>query len=339
MMSAAVKANSKEVGGFGYIEEDNGFIIVEKAFMVPQEVSAGEVDFEDTEALPYAIDKSIADNCIEKLRFSWHSHGNMNTFWSGTDENAITKFGSQGTPWIVSVVVNNKGENRARLDIFDVPVVGHQMWEAQLQVLRLPEVVSEVAEQYEKLVTEKTYANNTGNWKGNQNSKGKHWDNKKKDKKEDKKNVPLVLNQKNPTSTPDGTVSDEDIDTYGGMFGSGWSDGMNGDPYVDAMAIPHDLAALKRAVKNHPEFQEGNYLCGLSESQLSADDWQTLADMFNVTVDDDPEAEAEADAEAQAEEEKDELLEAAQNGIIPADEAEVEAAIQQEREKKEPITD
>jgi hypothetical protein len=60
---------------------------------------------------------------MEDLRFSWHSHGNLGVSWSGTDEQGVNKYLSNGVPWLASIVVNRDGDMLGRLDIQGVPIV------------------------------------------------------------------------------------------------------------------------------------------------------------------------------------------------------------------------
>lgn len=112
-----------EVGGLGYARvEDEDTIIVDEIFLVPQQVSSGGVDF-DSDAISIAIEKAIEDDRLNDLRFSWHSHGNLGVFWSSTDEGGIRDYLEGGAPWLASMVVNHKGDTKARLDIARVPKI------------------------------------------------------------------------------------------------------------------------------------------------------------------------------------------------------------------------
>lgn len=110
-----------EIAVFGYTElEDDGTIYVPEIFLVPQEADASGVDFLD-EGLPYAIEKAIAENKLEQLRFCAHSHGSHGAYWSSTDEAMIKTIGAGGTPWFASAIFNKAGATRARVDLFDTP--------------------------------------------------------------------------------------------------------------------------------------------------------------------------------------------------------------------------
>lgn len=117
-------AGDNEVGGLGYVHEDeDGDLIVDEVFLVPQEVSGGHVSLTG-EAIAYGMEKALADGRLEDLRFSWHSHNTMSVFWSGVDEGGIKSYLDYGAPWLLSVVTNNDEEFLARLDVGSVPMVG-----------------------------------------------------------------------------------------------------------------------------------------------------------------------------------------------------------------------
>lgn len=48
----------------------------------------------------------------------WHSHVNMDCFWSPTDEACIAELGETKLNYLLSIVVNKRGEYKARFDYF-----------------------------------------------------------------------------------------------------------------------------------------------------------------------------------------------------------------------------
>lgn len=123
-MEAVTMEVDAEVGGLGYcFETESGDLYVDEVFILPQEVSSAHVGFEG-EAIAIAQEKAAIDGRLEDLRFSWHSHGSMGVFWSTTDEDAIERYLKAGTPWLLSMVVNRRGDRLGRFDVADVPVLG-----------------------------------------------------------------------------------------------------------------------------------------------------------------------------------------------------------------------
>ena len=121
---AVKRAGSSEVGGIGVIitEDDQSRVIHMR--LPEQEVSSGEVDWQDEGISDYLnwlhtpVEKGGAGFNPEGSYgiFSWHSHGNMGVFWSTTDEDFIEKV-SLTAPFIFSSVFNTKGESKHRLDV------------------------------------------------------------------------------------------------------------------------------------------------------------------------------------------------------------------------------
>lgn len=124
-IKACVKeASFREVGGLAIVEANEAGGIVRHNRLLKQEVSSGEVEWDPEAHADYLewlytpVDQGGAGFTGESYGlYSWHSHGNMGTFWSNTDEDFIQKVGLS-VPWIFSSVFNNKGESRHRLDVF-----------------------------------------------------------------------------------------------------------------------------------------------------------------------------------------------------------------------------
>ncbi len=119
-----------EVAAFGYIKPDEELnaLYVSELFLVPQKVHGTEVDF-TSEGLPYAVEKAMKEGRIEELRFCIHSHVNMGTGFSNTDDEMIEKMGQYGAPWFASAIFNKKGDTNGRVDLFapmlELPGVKH----------------------------------------------------------------------------------------------------------------------------------------------------------------------------------------------------------------------
>ncbi len=130
-IQAAVKrADSKEVGGLGVVEiirDDEGNVshgVVRHMRLLRQEVSSSEVDWDDAahaEWLEWLYTPEDQDGAgwteSEYGLYSWHSHGSMSTFYSGTDEDFIKKVG-RSVPYVFSSVFNNRNQSTHRLDVF-----------------------------------------------------------------------------------------------------------------------------------------------------------------------------------------------------------------------------
>lgn len=101
----------KEISGLGkVIRLDDGTFHVTKVYLLQQECTAVETELDD-KAISQLLFESKDDP--GELLFWWHSHVNMNVFWSGTDMNTIHQLGKSGL--IISTVYNKKREHRTSL--------------------------------------------------------------------------------------------------------------------------------------------------------------------------------------------------------------------------------
>ena len=81
---------------------------VVEAMLLPQTNGSTHTDIEPEHVgkLMFKMKDTPGD-----LRFWWHSHVNMNVFWSGTDTATIEKLGAEG--WFLSTVFNKRKEMRS----------------------------------------------------------------------------------------------------------------------------------------------------------------------------------------------------------------------------------
>jgi hypothetical protein len=118
-VSACVKATKDEVGGIAFVElKKPGWFHISEFLLLPQEASAASVDFDD-ESFIEVITKASKEGKEDQLRCSWHSHGDMDVYFSNTDEKGILEYSDLGMPWLLSLVYNRSGEIASRVDIFD----------------------------------------------------------------------------------------------------------------------------------------------------------------------------------------------------------------------------
>ena len=102
-----VQESKVEVSGMGkVIWKDGAFRIIE-AYLLEQENGPATTDI-DAEAMSKLMFDTIREE--GHLNWWWHSHVNMDTFWSGTDLDTIKELGSGGM--CLATVFNKKEENR-----------------------------------------------------------------------------------------------------------------------------------------------------------------------------------------------------------------------------------
>jgi len=92
-----------EVSGLGKIEfdEKTNTARVIDAILLPQKNTSTTTDIDGA-----AVGKAmfLLKDTPGELKWWWHSHVNMDTFWSGTDRNTIMELGSGG--WFLATVFN-----------------------------------------------------------------------------------------------------------------------------------------------------------------------------------------------------------------------------------------
>ena len=111
-----VAATDNEISGLGIIEEIAGTgIVITDVYLLKQINTAAT-----TELDPMDVSKLLTELAKQgketRLLLWWHSHANMDTFWSGTDIRTIEtlKAGS----YFISMVVNKRFDMKARIEIF-----------------------------------------------------------------------------------------------------------------------------------------------------------------------------------------------------------------------------
>lgn len=97
-----------EISGLGKVVFEDGAFVVKSAILVKQENTGA-----DTEMDAQSVAKAMYElrNEPGHLNFWWHSHADMNVFWSSTDHDTIADFGKNG--WCLAVVFNHRHEHRA----------------------------------------------------------------------------------------------------------------------------------------------------------------------------------------------------------------------------------
>jgi hypothetical protein len=103
-----VNKSDYEVSGLGKLTFKDGIYYVHDVMLLPQKNGATHTDIEgeDVGKAMYLLKDQPGD-----LRFWWHSHVNMDVFWSGTDRSTIRDISQGG--WFVATVFNKRREMRS----------------------------------------------------------------------------------------------------------------------------------------------------------------------------------------------------------------------------------
>lgn len=112
---AYIQACPLEVGGLGTVEVRGDALVIDEIFLLEQEVTAAETKLD-----PAAVARFIAGFAGEgrdpsRLKFWWHSHADMEVFWSATDLATIRELSEGG--YLVSLVGNHRGATKTRLTL------------------------------------------------------------------------------------------------------------------------------------------------------------------------------------------------------------------------------
>ena len=107
-----------EISGIGKVERDEDRnLIVTDLLVLPQVVTGTTTDIEASELAKLQVELVKRGEDMGAWYLWWHSHVNMDVFWSGRDQNTIDE--STDYKRLLSVVTNKRDEYRARIDIYE----------------------------------------------------------------------------------------------------------------------------------------------------------------------------------------------------------------------------
>lgn len=121
-----VDITSEEISGLGCVKrKDDGSFYVYDVFLLIQDNTSSFTDIDDEALMKLMWEITEKDDADDGTRFNdlkywWHSHSNMSTFWSGQDEKCIQEKLIHANWWL-STVHNKKNEIDTRFDIADPP--------------------------------------------------------------------------------------------------------------------------------------------------------------------------------------------------------------------------
>ena len=116
MMFVTKRAMPKECSGLGTVEcTEKGQLFVSELHLIPQANTSSHTQFDGQGLVDFM---SVHLESLEKIKLWWHSHAAGGVFWSPEDRGTIERLRGIGN-WLVSVVVNAKGDYKARLDMKD----------------------------------------------------------------------------------------------------------------------------------------------------------------------------------------------------------------------------
>lgn len=118
---AYVMGTKYEISGLGKIEILNTDEILIKEIKIFKQIVGGAETVMDRRALgKFYDDLIIKGEDLSKWKLWWHSHCDMEAFFSGQDTKTIEDFDSEMSVdnWMLSIVTNHNGKLLPRIDIF-----------------------------------------------------------------------------------------------------------------------------------------------------------------------------------------------------------------------------
>lgn len=119
-MTYYVKGIDQEISGLGLVEKiDPDILYVPDIYLFEQSVSGVETKLVGSEVNKF-YDEKMQDRefPLQNIKLWWHSHNDMSVFWSQQDLDTIENLDTEQDKdnWWLSIVQNNKGERKARMD-------------------------------------------------------------------------------------------------------------------------------------------------------------------------------------------------------------------------------
>ena len=112
-----VKIAKGEVSGLGLVEDRGEDFFISHVFLLKQRCTDYGTELEESSIAELMVKLEGMGVDSGRLRFWWHSHGSMQTFWSNTDDNTIE--GLANGAYFISSVFNKRGDVKSRIDLFE----------------------------------------------------------------------------------------------------------------------------------------------------------------------------------------------------------------------------
>ena len=153
-----VKKSNHEVSGMGKLTQSGDLFTITDAILLPQKNTSTTTDIEpeDVARAMYQLRDTPGE-----LRWWWHSHVNMQAFWSGTDKDTIRDCGQGG--WFTATVVNKRCEMVSALYVKEPLEIMLDSIPTEVGTRMLaPEIIAAWDAEYDRNVQERKW---TG-WRG-----------------------------------------------------------------------------------------------------------------------------------------------------------------------------
>ena len=111
-----------EISGLGKITNDreNERVLIEDVILLDQKNTGASTNIDQDSLAKFYDELMQKGEDTSHWKLWWHSHADMDVFWSGTDTSTIDDFDTEqdSNNFFVSVVGNKAGEFKCRIDVF-----------------------------------------------------------------------------------------------------------------------------------------------------------------------------------------------------------------------------
>jgi hypothetical protein len=104
-----------EINGLGYVERRGNDFLISDVFILKQKAGSDQVDMDDAAIHDLTYQLARRGMSTVGLRLEWHSHARHEVFFSEKDLYTINR---QQGDYLISLVVNKRGEYVCRLDLY-----------------------------------------------------------------------------------------------------------------------------------------------------------------------------------------------------------------------------
>ena len=137
-----------EISGIGKVVVEKDDLVVTDVEIFKQVVSGSHSTIAPESLAEFQSDIVKAGGSMKQYLLWWHSHAHMGVFFSNTDTDTIET--STEFPYLVSLVVNKKGEAKARLDYY-TPLHGTVDLTVEVETAPVSKNAEEIMEQIDEL--------------------------------------------------------------------------------------------------------------------------------------------------------------------------------------------
>ncbi len=104
-----------EISGLGEVIRLGNDFLIKDIYLFEQKCTSASTNLDPGDVSKFLSNYIQSGKDPSDLRLWWHSHDNMSTFWSGTDEATAERLGDE---WMLCIVGNKNLDYLVRLDLY-----------------------------------------------------------------------------------------------------------------------------------------------------------------------------------------------------------------------------